>query len=154
MIDGHHLLHIEQTIVLQVTVHNFTLINEVLTGTQVCADQASLLALLELIPALIPFRPLIHALIVVRALISLLVLCIYLNPPLSVMLLGVEGYSRASVQRLRTHRRLERHVYGGIWLRVPQHHPHVLGRQGKRNGRVSRDDSLLKPPVSSYFVDF
>eukprot|EP01102_Stenamoeba_stenopodia_P011411 TRINITY_DN3501_c0_g1_i1.p1 TRINITY_DN3501_c0_g1~~TRINITY_DN3501_c0_g1_i1.p1 ORF type:complete len:222 (-),score=49.03 TRINITY_DN3501_c0_g1_i1:101-706(-) len=57
------------TIVLQVTVHNFTLINEQLTGTQICANQASLLQLLDLIPALLPFRPLIHALIVALKLI-------------------------------------------------------------------------------------
>lgn len=51
------------TLILTLVVHNYTIINTELTGTSLCLDQADLLKLLELIPALIPFKSFIDGII-------------------------------------------------------------------------------------------
>jgi len=54
------------TVLAEVTVGGFTLFKEELTGTAICADDVTLLQLIDKIPALLPFKPLILALIAIH----------------------------------------------------------------------------------------
>jgi len=51
------------TVLAEVTVGDFTLFKQELTATAICADDVTLLQLIDKIPALLPFKPLIMALI-------------------------------------------------------------------------------------------
>jgi len=57
------------TLVLTVAVRNFTLFTEQLSASQICADDTTLLMLLDKIPALLPFKPIILALIAAHKII-------------------------------------------------------------------------------------